>query len=154
MASDKNKDVIFSNYRSHAHFIAHGGDYEAMWLELFGKKGGLSSGKAGSMHLGDLNVNFIHTSAIVGSSISEAAGYAFALKYKNLNKRVICYHGEGAADQGGFWESLNFCALKKLPILFICENNGFAIYSTQRQRMHKPFIYKKARSFGISSKKL
>ena len=128
LASDK-KDIIFSNYRSHAHFIAHGGDYKKMWAELFGKETGLSSGKAGSMHLGDLKINFIFTSAIVGSAISEAVGYALALKLKKLNSRVICYHGEGAMDQGTYWESLNFSALKKLPILFVCENNHLAIYS-------------------------
>ena len=89
-----------------------------MWAELFGKETGLSSGKAGSMHLGDLGINFIFTSAIVGSAISQAVGYSLALKMKKLNSKVICYHGEGAMDQGTFWESLNFSALKKLPILY------------------------------------
>ena len=76
-------DVIFSNYRGHAHFIAHDGNYKAFWCELFGKSGGLSSGKAGSMHLGDLSANFMFTSAIVASSVSEAVGYALAIKMKN-----------------------------------------------------------------------
>ena len=80
-STDK-KDIIFSNYRSHAHFIAHGGNYKKMWAELFGKETGLSSGKAGSMHLGDLDINFIFTSAIVGSAISEAVGYSLAIKLK------------------------------------------------------------------------
>ena len=153
LASDK-KDIIFSNYRSHAHFIAHGGDYKKMWAELFGKETGLSSGKAGSMHLGDLKINFIFTSAIVGSAISEAVGYALALKLKKLNSRVICYHGEGAMDQGTYWESLNFSALKKLPILFVCENNHLAIYSEQKKRVKALNICKKVESFGVHTIKI
>ena len=154
LASDKKKDIIFSNYRSHAHFIAHGGNYKKMWAELFGKETGLSSGKAGSMHLGDLEINFIFTSAIVGSAISEAVGYSLAIKLKKLNSRVICYHGEGAMDQGTFWESLNFSALKKLPILFVCENNGLAIYSDQKKRMKNLDICKKVKSFGVHTIKI
>ena len=154
LASDKKKDIIFSNYRSHAHFIAHGGNYKKMWAELFGKETGLSSGKAGSMHLGDLDINFIFTSAIVGSAISEAVGYALAIKLKKLNSRVICYHGEGAMDQGTFWESLNFSALKKLPILFVCENNHLAIYSEQKKRMKTLDICKKVESFGVHTIKI
>ena len=128
MASSK-KEIIFSNYRGHAHFIAHGGDYKAFWSELYGKRNGLSSGKAGSMHLGDLNINFMFTSAIVASSIPNAVGYALAQKMKNFSNVVLCYHGDGAMDQGVFWESINFASLKQLPILFICENNEYAIYS-------------------------
>ena len=154
LASDKKKDIIFSNYRSHAHFIAHGGNYKKMWAELFGKETGLSSGKAGSMHLGDLKVNFIFTSAIVGSAISEAVGYALAIKLKKLNSRVICYHGEGAMDQGTFWESLNFSALKELPIMFVCENNHLAIYSEQKKRMKTLNISKKVQSFGVHTIKI
>ncbi len=153
LASEKN-DIVFSNYRSHAHFIAHGGNYKKMWAELFGKETGLSSGKAGSMHLGDLDVNFIFTSAIVGSAISQAVGYSLAIKLKKLDSRVICYHGEGALDQGTFWESLNFSALKKLPILFICENNGLAIYSKQKERMKTLNICKKVESFGVNAIKI
>ena len=154
LASDKKKDIIFSNYRSHAHFIAHGGNYKKMWAELFGKETGLSSGKGGSMHLGDLDINFIFTSAIVGSAISEAVGYALAIKLKKLNLRVVCYHGEGAMDQGTFWESLNFSALKKLPILFVCENNNLAIYSHQKKRMKTLDICKKVESFGVHTVKI
>ena len=154
LASEKKKYVVFSNYRSHAHFIAHGGNYKKMWAELFGKETGLSSGKAGSMHLGDLDINFIFTSAIVGSAISEAVGYSLAIKMKKLNSKVICYHGEGAMDQGTFWESLNFSALKELPILFVCENNGLAIYSKQKKRMKSLDICKKVQSFGVYTMKI
>ena len=154
LASEKKKDIVFSNYRSHAHFIAHGGNFKKMWAELFGKETGLSSGKAGSMHLGDLGINFIFTSAIVGSAISQAVGYSLALKMKKLNSKVICYHGEGAMDQGTFWESLNFSALKRLPILFVCENNHLAIYSEQKKRTKALDICKKVESFGVHTIKI
>ncbi len=154
LASNVKKDIVFSNYRSHAHFIAHGGNYKKMWAELFGKETGLSSGKAGSMHLGDVDVNFIFTSAIVGSAVPQAVGYALAMKLKKTNSRVICYHGEGAMDQGVFWESLNFSALKNLPILFVCENNGLAIYSQQKKRMKNLETCKKVNSFGVYALKV
>ena len=147
-------DAIFSNYRGHAHFIAHDGNYKAFWCELFGKSGGLSSGKAGSMHLGDLNANFMFTSAIVASSVSEAVGYALAIKMKNYNKNVICYHGDGAMDQGVYWESINFATLKKLPILFICENNKYAIYSHQKDRMTNENSIQRVKSFGVKARKV
>ena len=153
MASSK-KEIIFSNYRGHAHFIAHGGDYKAFWSELYGKRNGLSSGKAGSMHLGDLNINFMFTSAIVASSIPNAVGYALAQKMKNFSNVVLCYHGDGAMDQGVFWESINFASLKQLPILFICENNEYAIYSHLKKRMYKSNIVERVRSFGLEAKKI
>ena len=153
MASSK-KDIIFSNYRGHAHFIAHGGDYKAFWSELYGKSNGLSSGKAGSMHLGDLNINFMFTSAIVASSIPNAVGYALAQKMKNFSHVVLCYHGDGAMDEGVFWESINFASLKQLPILFICENNEYAIYSHLKKRMYKSNIIERVNSFGLEAKKI
>ncbi|WP_308910062.1 thiamine pyrophosphate-dependent dehydrogenase E1 component subunit alpha [Pseudokordiimonas caeni] len=148
MALDDN-DVLFSNYRGHAHYLARGGSLKAFWAELYGKSNGHARGKAGSMHLVDMEVNFMPASAIVASAIPNAVGYALACKMRNEERIVVCFHGDGAADEGVFWESLNFAALKKLPILFICENNGYAIYSTQRQRMAGGSISEKAERFGI-----
>lgn len=153
MASSK-KDIVFSNYRGHAHFIAHGGNYKGFWSELFGKNNGLSSGKAGSMHLGDPRVNFMYTSAIVASSIPNAVGYALVQKMKKTSRVVLCYHGDGAMDEGVFWESINFSALKSLPILFICENNEYAIYSHIKNRMSKSNIIERVNSFGLIGKKI
>ena len=148
------EDVIFSNYRGHAHYIARGGNLEKMWAELYGKSGGHSGGKAGSMHLMDLDRNFMAASAIVASSVPNAVGYAFAKKFRKENGLVTCFHGEGAVDEGVFWESLNFAALFKLPILFVCENNGYAIYSPQDKRAAKNNITEKANSFGVAAQKI
>ena len=150
MALNK-EDIIFSNYRGHAHYIACGGNFKKMWAELYGKSAGSSRGKAGSMHLSDWSANFMTTSAIVASAVPEAVGYAFAQKYKNKQGIVICYHGDGAVDEGVYWESLNFASLHKLPILFVCENNKYAIYTHQNKRMLGDSIVKRSNSFGINA---
>jgi TPP-dependent pyruvate/acetoin dehydrogenase alpha subunit len=147
----KKEDIVFSSYRGHAHYIACGGNLKEMWAELYGKIGGSSRGKAGSMHLSDWSVNFMTTSAIVTSAIPEAVGYAYAQKYKNQDGVVICYHGDGAVDEGVYWESLNFASLHQLPILFVCENNKYAIYTHQNKRMLGDSIVERANSFGVKS---
>ena len=147
----KENDIIFSNYRGHAHYIAREGNFNTMWAELFGKTAGSSRGKAGSMHLSDWKVNFMTTSAIVTSAVPEAVGYAFAQKYKGQDGIVICYHGDGAVDEGVYWESLNFASLHKLPILFVCENNRYAIYTHQKRRMLNDSIVERANSFGLKA---
>ena len=144
-------DIIFSNYRGHAHFIAREANLDKMWAELYGKSRGTARGKGGSMHLNDYEKNFIPTSAIVSTAVPEAVGYAFALKYKKQEGIVVCYHGDGATDEGVFWESLNFASLHSLPIIFICENNKYAIYSHQNTRSLNNPIVDRAKAFGISS---
>ena len=144
-------DIIFSNYRGHAHFIAREANLDKMWAELYGKSRGTARGKGGSMHLNDYEKNFIPTSAIVSTAVPEAVGYAFALKYKKQEGVVVCYHGDGATDEGVFWESLNFASLHSLPIIFICENNKYAIYSHQNTRSLNNPIVDRAKAFGVSS---
>lgn len=144
-------DIIFSNYRGHAHFIAREANLDKMWAELYGKSRGTARGKGGSMHLNDYEKNFIPTSAIVSTAVPEAVGYAFALKYKKQEGIVVCYHGDGATDEGVFWESLNFASLHSLPIIFICENNKYAIYSHQNTRSLNNPIVDRAKAFGVSS---
>ena len=144
-------DIIFSNYRGHAHFIAREANLDKMWAELYGKSRGTARGKGGSMHLNDYEKNFIPTSAIVSTAVPEAVGYAFALKYKKQEGIVVCYHGDGATDEGVFWESLNFASLHSLPIIFICENNKYAIYSHQNTRSLNNPIVDRAKAFGVTS---
>jgi TPP-dependent pyruvate/acetoin dehydrogenase alpha subunit len=153
LALDDN-DIVFSNYRGHAHYLAREGNLNQMWAELYGKIDGSSRGKAGSMHLSDWSVNFMTTSAIVTSAIPEAVGYAFAQKYKNDKGIVICYHGDGAVDEGVYWESLNFASLHNLPILFVCENNKYAIYTHQSKRMLNDSISERANAFGVKASKV
>ena len=148
------EDVVFSNYRGHAHYIAREANLEKMWGELYGKCRGSSRGKGGSMHLNDWNKKFMTTSAIVSSSVPQAVGYAYALKYKEQKGVVICYHGDGATEEGVFWESLNFASLHDLPILFVCENNKYAIYTHQDKRVKNDPILERAKAFSVNSKKV
>ena len=102
----EDNDIVFSNYRGHAHYIAKGGNFNKMWAELFGKSRGTARGKGGSMHLNDWSKKFMSTSAIVGTSVPEAVGYAYALKYKDEKGSVICYLGDGATEEGVFGNQL------------------------------------------------
>ena len=142
-------DVLFATYRGHAAYLAKGGDMNAMWAELYGKADGCGRGKAGSMHLVDTAVNMMGTSAIVASSIPDAVGYALAVKLRQEDRIVVCLFGEGAADEGVTQESLNFAALHRLPILFVCENNEYAIYSHVSARMAGYGLCERYRALGI-----
>ena len=147
----KKTDVVFGTYRGHALYLAKGGGLKAMMAELYGKIGGCCKGKGGSMHLADKAVNMMGTSAIVASSIPEAVGYALALQYQSSNQVVVCFFGDGATSEGVFHESLNFASLKKLPILFICENNDYAIHSRLSDRSVQQDLHKFAESHHISA---
>jgi len=122
-------DYLMSNHRSHGHYLAKGGDMKAMFAEIFGKATGCSGGKGGSMHLVDLTVNILGTTPIVGGVIPVAAGIAFGTVLQNKKRLSAVFMGEAAAEEGVFAETLNFCALKRLPVLFVCENNFFSVYS-------------------------
>ncbi len=149
----KREDAVFATYRGHAAYLAKGGDLKAMWAELYGKQTGCGRGKAGSMHLVDPNVTMMGTSAIVASGIPDAVGYALALKMREEDRIVVCFFGEGAADEGVTHESLNFAALRRLPILFVCENNEYAIYSHIRTRMAGYGLCDRCRAYGIPCEK-
>ena len=147
-------DVAFGTYRGHALYLAKGGDMKRMIAELYGKVDGAARGKAGSMHLIDTRAHMMGTSAIVGTTIPQAVGYAFALKARKAEQIVACFFGEGAMDEGVCYESLNFAALKKLPIFFVCENNHYAIYSHIRDRMPHPDPCERAGVFRIPHERI
>jgi TPP-dependent pyruvate/acetoin dehydrogenase alpha subunit len=123
------EDYVMSSHRSHAHYLAKGGDLQSMLAEIYGKATGCSRGKGGSMHLVDLAVGFLGATPIVGSIIPIAVGTAFGISMKEENKISVVFIGDAATEAGVFSESLNFAALKKLPVLFVCENNFFSVYS-------------------------
>ena len=148
------EDVVFSTYRSHAAYLARGGNLAAFWAELYGKVDGCARGKAGSMHMIDLAVNFMGTSAIVATSIPNSVGYALALQQRRRSAIVLSFFGDGATDEGAFHESLNFAALKKLPIIFVCENNGYAIYSPTQTRVVSANYCDRARAYGIAARSI
>lgn len=146
-------DVLFATYRGHAAYLAKGGDMRAMWAELYGKTTGCGRGKAGSMHLVDTSVNMMGTSAIVASSVPDAVGAALAVKMRGESRIVVCFFGEGATDEGVTQESLNFAALRRLPILFVCENNEYAIYSHVSARLAGYGLCERYRALGIPCEK-
>jgi TPP-dependent pyruvate/acetoin dehydrogenase alpha subunit len=148
------QDVVFGTYRSHALYIAKGGDLKKMIAELYGKVTGAARGKGGSMHLIDLDAMVLGTSAVVGTTIANAIGYAYAVKYRKQNAIVVSFLGDGATDEGVFHESLNFAALKALPMIFICENNSYAIHTHQRLRQARTNIYERVKAYGIKSERI
>lgn len=148
----KKKDFAISYHRAHAHYIAKDGSLKKMISEIYGKKTGCSSGVGGSMHLIDLKKNFLGSTAIVSNSIPIGVGYAYSLKYLNKNSRICIYIGDASCEEGVFFESLNFAIIKKLPIIFLCENNKYSVYSNLKQRQPKNRkLFKLAKSFGIDS---
>lgn len=123
----KKKDVVFSNHRCHGHYLAKGGNLDAMIAELYSKKTGCCKGKGGSMHLCDLSVGVSLASGIVAGNISIATGYGLGNRLKE-NGHVACvFFGDGASEEGSVYESICFAKIKKIPILYVCENNSYAI---------------------------
>ena len=131
-------DMVSNTYRCHATYIAKGGDINQMMAELYGKSGGCAAGKAGSMHLIDMPHGIMGASAVVGTTVPVAAGYALALKRdakKTGRQRVVvAVFGDGATEEGCMSETMHFAALHKLPVLFVCENNRLAIHSKVETR--------------------
>ena len=124
-ANLSHEDYVLSSHRSHGYYLAKGGDLTAMISELYGRMGGCTMGKGGSMHLMDLNAGFLGAIPIVGSAIPIAAGVAFGTLMKGERKITTVFFGDGAVEEGVFHETLNFASLKKIPLLFICENNYY-----------------------------
>jgi TPP-dependent pyruvate/acetoin dehydrogenase alpha subunit len=148
------EDVVFGTYRCHALYLAKGGNLKAMIAELYGKMAGCAKGKAGSMHLIDTSAGVMGASAVVSSTIPTSVGYAFAEKTRGKDTVVACFFGDGATEEGVFHESLNFASLKKLPVVFICENNYYAIHSNESSRRGGPEITAMAEAHGIPAIKL
>ncbi|MDO9541144.1 MAG: thiamine pyrophosphate-dependent dehydrogenase E1 component subunit alpha [Kiritimatiellia bacterium] len=142
-------DVVFGTYRGHAMYLAKGGDLQSMLAELYGKVTGCARGKGGSMHLVDPEHGIMGTSAVVATTISPAVGYAYALKVKRSDRIVACFFGDGATDEGAFAESINFAALKKAPVIFICENNEYAIFSHINKRQAQTDIAKRVSACNV-----
>lgn len=122
-------DYMISNHRAHAHYLAKGGNLNAMIAEILGKSTGCCLGRGGSMHLVDQSVGMLGSTPIVGGSLPVGVGLAFATQLKQESHVTIIFFGEGSTEEGVFGECLNFAALKKLPVLFVCENNFYSVYS-------------------------
>src|SRR6266704_4353180 len=147
-------DYAIAAYREHGHCLAKGADPRRVMAELFGRRDGLSKGKGGSMHLFDRSVNFLGGHAIVGAHLPLAAGAAFAIKYEGRDAVVVCYFGDGAVPQGEFHESLNLAALWKLPVIYLCENNRYAMGTSTDRALAQTEIWKFGQTYGIPSEKV
>ncbi|MGA7933708.1 MAG: thiamine pyrophosphate-dependent dehydrogenase E1 component subunit alpha [Kovacikia sp.] len=127
-------DLLFGSYRSHAFYLAKGGDLNLFFAELYGKLTGGCQGKAGSMHLTAPEIGFMGSSAVIASTIPHAIGAALATKQLNKDQVIVVAFGDGATEQGVYHESLNFVALHQLPVIFVCENNRLAVHSCLEAR--------------------
>ena len=128
------RDFAVSTHRSHAHYLAKGGDLLGMLAEIYGLPQGCSKGRGGSMHLADKSVGFMGSSAIVGNSIPVGTGLGHAAKLSKMGQISVVYLGDAAVEEGVFFESANFAATAELPVLFLCENNGYSVYADFKGR--------------------
>lgn len=147
-----NNDYAVSTHRAHAHYLAKGGNLKSMIAEIYGKRTGCSHGLGGSMHLIDKGVGFMGSTAIVGGTIPIGVGLALSIQIKKENKISTVFLGDGSTEEGVFYESLNFAAVKELPVIFICENNLYSVYSNLNVRQPKNRkIFELAKAIGIKS---
>ena len=144
-------DYVFSTHRSHGHYIAKGGDIKALMAELYCKATGCSKGRGGSMHLASPDLGLPGSSAIVAGTIPLAVGAALAFSLQKRDSVSVAFFGDGAANEGTFYESLNFASLKKLPVIFICENNLYSTHMPISACLADTDIYKKAEAFKMPS---
>ncbi|MBI5100342.1 MAG: thiamine pyrophosphate-dependent dehydrogenase E1 component subunit alpha [Nitrospirae bacterium] len=143
------EDYIFSTHRSHGHCIAKGMELKPIAAELYGRSTGCAGGRGGSMHLVAPEIGVPGTTAIVGGCIPLAAGAALSSKMKKNGRISVAFFGDGAADEGAFHESLNYASLKKLPVIFVCENNNYATNSPQKARQPDVRIADRAAGYGM-----
>jgi len=142
-------DYAISAYREHGHCLAKGSDPRRVMAELFGRRDGLCHGKGGSMHLFDKSTNFLGGHAIVGAHLPLAAGVGFAIKYQGRDRVIVCFFGDGAVPQGEFHEAMNLAALWKLPVVWICENNRYAMGTALERALVQPQIGRFGETYKI-----
>jgi pyruvate dehydrogenase E1 component alpha subunit len=147
-------DYAISAYREHGHCLAKGSDPKRVMAELYGRRDGLSKGKGGSMHLFDKTTNFLGGHAIVGAHLPIAVGVGFAIKYRGGDQVIVCYFGDGAVPEGEFHESMNLAALWKLPVIFLCENNRYAMGTSVERALAQTEIWKFGQTYGIPAERV
>lgn len=148
----KEGDKYITAYRDHAHPIALGTDPKYIMAELFGKVTGVSKGKGGSMHMFDKSVGFMGGHGIVGGQIPLGAGIGFAEQYRGTDNVCICYMGDGAVRQGAFHEALNMAMTLKMPVIFVIENNGYAMGTSVKRTSNVTDLYKLGDAYYMPSK--
>jgi len=148
-ANLRRDDYVFSTHRSHGHYIAKGGDIRALMAEMYGKVTGCSKGRGGSMHLASPDVGLLGSSAIVAGTVPLAVGTALASSLKEQDTVSVAFFGDGAVSEGVFYESLNFASLKKLPVIFVCENNLYSTHMPISACLADTNVYRKAEMFNM-----
>jgi acetoin:2,6-dichlorophenolindophenol oxidoreductase subunit alpha len=142
-------DYMLGNHRSHGHPIGKGAKVAPLMAELLGKKTGVNQGKGGSMHLADFSVGSLGESSIVGSGIPVAAGAALASKLRGEDRVTLCFFGDGASNEGMFHEGLNLAAIWKLPVIYVCENNGYGATTSAKEVVSVPDIAVRGKAYDI-----
>ena len=132
-ANLRKEDYITSTHRGHGHVIAKGAELKFMMAELFGKKTGYCKGKGGSMHIADVDIGILGANGIAGGGLPLAVGAGLSSKLRQTDQVTACFFGDGSSNNGTFHESLNFAAVHRLPVVFVCENNTYGISVSQRQ---------------------
>lgn len=145
----KNSDYIASTHRGHGHALAKGMELKLFMAELFGRRNGPCRGRSGSMHLADKDLGILGANGIVGGGLPIANGAAFASKYKKKGQVTVCFFGEGATNEGTFHESLNIAAIMKLPVIFVCENNGWAEFTPREVHLPLADVAQRAAAYNI-----
>ena len=151
LAAIRADDYVMTSYRDHGHALVRGTSPDEVMAELYGKAGGCSAGKGGSMHLFDADNNFLGGHGIVGGQIPLATGVAFAAKYRGTDQVSLCFFGEAAVNQGAFHESLNMAQLWKLPAIYICENNQYGMGTSLQRAMSLHDVSQKAYAYNMAS---
>lgn len=145
----RSDDMVAPTYRGHAAFLAKGAPLRGLFAELYGKATGVAGGKGGSMHLIDMSHNVLGASAVVGTTIPIAVGCALAFKRTRSDRVAVTFFGDGATEEGVFTESLNFASLHKLPVLFVCENNYYAIHTPVTRRWATQRLCERVATYGM-----
>lgn len=148
-AALQSDDYAFGTYRSHGLYLAKGGDLKAMMAELYGKATGSGRGNSGSMQLGAPKAGLLCCSALVGGTVPQAVGAALAIKLRHENRVSVSFHGDAATEEGVWHEAMNFASLKKLPVVFLCENNFFAVYTHISERQPTDQIHTRAAAYNM-----
>lgn len=148
-AALRREDLLYSSHRTHGNYLAKGGDLKAMLCEMHCRANGCAGSRGGSMHLIDKRVGMAGTSAIVGGAMPIAAGSALAAQLQGLERISVVFFGDAATEEGVASESLNFAALKKLPVIFFCENNFYSVQSPLATRQPPREVYKWATGYGM-----
>jgi pyruvate dehydrogenase E1 component alpha subunit len=153
-ACAKPGDAVITSYRDHGHMLATGMDSKGVMAELTGRAGGYSKGKGGSMHMFSREKHFYGGHGIVGAQVPLGTGLAFAQKYNKTDNVTFCYFGDGSANQGQVYESFNMAELWKLPVVYVIENNQYAMGTSVARASAQPALYKRGESFGIQGRQV